>query len=143
MPIPDIYSISVYDPRSEGIDFVTYMSMIKENYDSAIEKQIALISVVGDSQIPGVGTLDEYLHGEDGYFALHSAVTGVIFVNGKFHSKFLGWKNQLVSEEIEDLGRKENGIPFVYTRTIYFDSDIMNASSKEAFNAIKAMRFGN
>jgi len=56
-------------------------------------------------------TFNDFLYGEQGYFALHPDIYSLVIVDGRFHSKYIKEDSKI---NLGAIGREVNSIPFLF-----------------------------
>ncbi|HLG24262.1 MAG TPA: hypothetical protein VI564_05025 [Candidatus Nanoarchaeia archaeon] len=111
----------LYDPKTNGLNYTTFMAVYKAaqsiNERAADSILIGLRSEVSSSRITGNGTLSDYLYGRGGFFDHNPEIYSVIFMNGKFHSKFSS-ETDALSFDLETLAKEYNSLPFQFHRSV-------------------------
>jgi len=100
--------IKVYDPKRDGLDFETYSNAYKAaeavNRNAAYAMHDGLVRKVQKSPVGDTGiTLADFLSPEDGFFSLNTGVLAVVFMDGKFHSKYN--REEFKSLDVDELAK--------------------------------------
>lgn len=108
--------IEVYDPKSDGLDYKTFV--MAHQAAAAINPKAAEAILEGlqvrvlNSPVGTNGTLREFLYGERRFFTKNHGIIAVLFMDGRFHSRYDAQSRRRV--DLEEMAREANAIPFIF-----------------------------
>ena len=126
----ELEQLRVYDPITEEYSYAAYMNFLKGKPKEAHNLHGELMRKVLASEIKDGVKLEDFLWGEKNGYLMQFGYTpvSVIFINGKFHSKYEG-RDSLSNDEINAIAKAEDGIPFIFS----YDREIDEYLQKQEF----------
>lgn len=110
-----IEEVRVYDPQIHGHTHQTLNNLTDTDQQKL---RIILYDRISNSRVENQ-TLEEYLHGRQGYFERNPTTFQVVFLNGRFHSAQTF--EEYYKIDLENIAQTSQAIPLFFSREVEVD----------------------
>ncbi len=111
----ELKDTTIYNPKNDGFNYQAINLIYNRNTALGEEVMDGIHSKVCNGTIKGKEFVEYLWAKNDGYFARHEKVYGLIFLDGVIYSAF-SENEEPFTKELEELAQEKNSQPLIYTR---------------------------